>query len=87
MERGVFIAAGQAAYGKHFVSPLALELGVTDRTVRNWVAGKYKLPPEIEVKVKEILLRRQQEISEFLVIFAEPSGNAAAKRKNATSPS
>jgi predicted transcriptional regulator len=36
--------AGEALYGPRWQSEMAKAVGVTDRTVRRWVAGADKLP-------------------------------------------
>lgn len=38
---------GQALYGPHWVKPLALALGVSERTMRYWAAGEREPPPGI----------------------------------------
>jgi len=40
----LLIAVGQALYGERWQSPLARDLGVSDRTMRRWVAGTYPVP-------------------------------------------
>lgn len=37
--------AGEALYGARWQSDLARDLGVSDRTVRRWVAGTTVVPP------------------------------------------
>ena len=37
-------AAGQALYGDRWQTPMARLLGVSDRTVRRWVAGQRPVP-------------------------------------------
>lgn len=41
MDRGedILKVAGEALYGRQWQTPLSRDLGVTDRTIRNWVAG------------------------------------------------
>jgi len=39
--------AGEALYGPRWQSELARDLGVSDRTMRRWVAGDTALPPGV----------------------------------------
>lgn len=71
MEKSKFIAACQAAYGESFVTPVSQHLGVSDRTVRHWVAGKYRLPSLIAADVSLMLLQRKSEIEEALKMTTE----------------
>ena len=45
MARTAIIQIGEALYGPLFQSALARDLGVSDRTMRRWVAGTHE-PPE-----------------------------------------
>ena len=40
----LLIAVGQALYGERWQSPLARDLGVSDRTMRRWAAGQFPVP-------------------------------------------
>ena len=66
MTREEFIAAGNAAFGHHFVTEMAERLSVSDRTVRNWVAGKYAIPDGIAADVREILASRMRNIERVI---------------------
>lgn len=66
-----FIAAGKSAFGNHFVTEMAERLSVSDRTVRNWVTGKYALPSTIGADVQRVLHSRITEINEAIKMTAE----------------
>ncbi|TNL01040.1 hypothetical protein CYD30_28380 [Kosakonia cowanii] len=70
MTRDQFIAAGQAAFGKQWQTEISEELGVSSKTVRNWVAGKYNIPP-IERELIEVLKRRTKQIDEQISALTE----------------
>lgn len=71
MNRETFIAAGKAAFGERWQTDMARALGVSDRAVRNWVAGKYQLPATLSADVKIILEQRRTEIEEAIKMTAE----------------
>lgn len=56
MSRRILIDCGEALYGPLWQSELARQLGVSDRTVRRWVAGG-----EMPIGVYTDLLRLTQE--------------------------
>jgi hypothetical protein len=51
----LLILSGQALYGDRWQSPLSRDLGVTDRTVRNWSANKYDCPPDLTERLLALL--------------------------------
>lgn len=71
MEKEIFIAAGEAAFGKHFVTEMANRLSVSDRTVRHWISGKYALPATIGADVQQVLRSRMTEINEAIKMTDE----------------
>lgn len=71
MEKETFIAAGEAAFGKHFVTEMAERLSVTDRTVRRWVSGQNKIPAALSADVTRILLERKEQIIEAIEMNTE----------------
>lgn len=44
MQPNDIAALGRMLYGERFTKPLSLALQVSDRTVRNWLSGKYAIP-------------------------------------------
>lgn len=53
----LLLDCGEALYGAQWQTAIARDLGVSDRTVRRWVAGSADLPPGVYVD----LLRLTQE--------------------------
>lgn len=53
----LLVEAGEALYGPRWQSDLARDLGVSDRTMRRWVAGTSDVPTGLYVD----LLRMTQE--------------------------
>lgn len=71
MNRIKFIAAGKAAFGPRWQTDIASMLGISDRTVRNWVSGKYCIPSTVSADIVLILKKRQAEIAEAIVMCTE----------------
>lgn len=53
----LLVEAGEALYGARWQSDIARDLGVSDRTVRRWVAGTSEVPSGLYLD----LLRLTQE--------------------------
>ena len=51
--------AGNALYGARWQSDLARDLGVSDRTVRRWSAGDFRIPAPVWVELREMLRGRR----------------------------
>lgn len=50
--------AGEALYGARWQSDLARALGVTDRTMRRWLAGAFAVPERIGSEIRALLKAR-----------------------------
>lgn len=57
MSRRLLIDCGEALYGPLWQSELARQLGVSDRTVRRWVAGA-DMPPGVYVDLMRLAHER-----------------------------
>lgn len=68
----LLVECGEALYGPHWQSALARDLGVSDRTVRRWVAGTSEVPAGLYVD----LLRLTQERAAVLDALAPRLRNA-----------
>jgi hypothetical protein len=55
-------AAGEALYGPRWQSELARELGVSDRTMRRWIAGDPI--PELEDEIARLIAERRRRLAE-----------------------
>ena len=61
----LFRAAGRALYGERWQSALAAILGVTDRTVRRWVAGDYEIPAGVVSDIQNLVVQRSEELADL----------------------
>ena len=59
--------AGEALYGRPWQAPLARDLGVTDRTVRNWAVGLNR-PADIAARIIPLLRTRADHISHVIAL-------------------
>lgn len=71
MKKEQLIAAGIAAFGKRWQTDISEALGVSDRTVRNWVSGKYMIPSTVSADIVLILKQRKNEIDEAISMTTE----------------
>jgi hypothetical protein len=56
------VARGRALYGERWQTSLALDLAVADRTMRRWLAGESSIPGDVEQKLRELLIKRLNEM-------------------------
>lgn len=63
----LLVEAGEALYGARWQSDIARDLGVSDRTVRRWVAGTSEVPSGLYLD----LLRLTQERAGVLEALAD----------------
>ena len=54
----LLVEAGTALYGAQWQSSVARDLGVSDRTVRRWVAGATELPPGVYLDLLRLAAER-----------------------------
>lgn len=59
-------AAGRALYGERWQTSLSEDLKVADRTVRRWLARYSSIPDGIEREVRDILIKRAQQLNELI---------------------
>lgn len=57
--------AGEALYGDRWQSPLSRDLGVTDRTMRNWTSGRHEAPADIFDRLLGLLKSRGESVSKL----------------------
>lgn len=50
--------AGEALYGPRWQRQLAIDLGVADRTVRRWLAGRFNIPPDLPGRIRALAQER-----------------------------
>jgi len=68
MEESVLRAAGEALYGGQWQSPLSRDLGVTDRTVRNWVVGQHGEPADLPSRLLPLLRARADRLAHVIAL-------------------
>ncbi|PAQ03743.1 hypothetical protein CIT25_02790 [Mesorhizobium mediterraneum] len=66
--RNLLDAVGPALYGARWQSPLARDLGVTDRTMRNWVAQKHEVPDHVPRQLHRLLLERGSAVQSTIAL-------------------
>lgn len=54
---------GRTLYGSIYARDLAEALGVTDRTVRRYVAGEREIPLDMKVRLERLARERVREIT------------------------
>lgn len=59
--------AGEALYGRQWQTPLSRDLGVTDRTVRNW-AGGVNRPIDLATRVLPLLRARAEHLAQVIAL-------------------
>ncbi|ECF4097422.1 hypothetical protein ABX050_003855 [Salmonella enterica] len=67
------IIAGVSAFGPRWQSDTAAALGVSDRTIRHWLAKKHPTPSNIPGELLEILKIRKMEIEEAIAFLSQES--------------
>lgn len=68
MEESILRAAGEALYGGQWQSPLSRDLGVTDRTVRNWVVGQHGEPADLPSRLLPLLRARADRLAHVIAL-------------------
>lgn len=53
---------GRALYGVRWQTALARDLGVTDRTMRRWLAGQSPIPDIVEAKLQGLVTHRMSKL-------------------------
>lgn len=60
---------GEALYGERWQSRLSRDLGVTDRTVRNWAAERTDCPEYIPKRLLELLEIRSGDVGSLMILI------------------
>jgi len=61
----LLLATGQALYGQLWQSALARNLGVSDRTMRRWIAGAQPVPAGIAADLLRLCVERAEVLAEL----------------------
>ena len=67
--------AGEALYGERWQSPLSRDLVVTDRTIRNWAAGRNECPDDVPEKLLHILRARGESVAKLTSTIEQQVGS------------
>lgn len=67
-KESVLRAAGEALYGAQWQSPLSRDLGVTDRTIRNWVVGQHSEPSDLPSRLLPLLRARVDQLAHVIAL-------------------
>ena len=68
---------GHALYGARWQTPISRDLGVTDRTIRNWSANRHEFPPDLPDRLLELLRTRGRNVDDLITqISRNIDGNA-----------
>ena len=63
--------AGEALYGDRWQSPLSRDLGVTDRTMRNWTSGRHEAPGDLFDRLLGLLKSRGESVTKLTSTIEE----------------
>jgi hypothetical protein len=61
--------AGEALYGERWQSPLSRDLGVTDRTIRNWAAARHDCPADLPQRLLRVLRTRGESVEHLITLI------------------
>lgn len=69
MESGddILRVAGEALYGRQWQTPLSRDLGVSDRTVRNWAVGVNR-PVDLTERILPLLRTRAEHLAHIIAL-------------------
>lgn len=66
-EYDILRLAGEALYGRQWQAPISRDLGVTDRTVRNWARG-FNRPADISDRMVPLLRARAERLAQIIAL-------------------
>jgi len=75
-ENDILKIAGEALYGPQWQTPLSRDLGVTDRTVRNWVSGSVR-PVDLADRILPLLRRRAGQLEQIISLVERHKNGAS----------
>jgi hypothetical protein len=65
--------AGRALYGERWQTSLAVDLRVSDRTMRRWLVGDSPIPDSIDDELRALLIKRMNEMGGMIGYSVNPS--------------
>jgi hypothetical protein len=66
-------AAGRALYGERWQTSLAIDLSISDRTMRRWLVSQTLIPDGFQRELRQVLIRRFREIGALIGYLVNPS--------------
>lgn len=63
MTRDQLRQAGVTMFGEQWQTPLAEALGVSDRTMRRWISGRFPIPPDIRGRIAAAIGARRSSLA------------------------
>ena len=78
MESGgdILKVTGEALYGRQWQTPLSRDLGVTDRTIRNW-AGGHGAPSDLPDRLLPLLRARADQLQHVIALIERNKNGAS----------
>lgn len=70
MTAAQFIACGEACYGPSWQRPLALSLGLDERTIRRYARSESPVPSAVRERLSILLAERSTNLSELATIIS-----------------
>jgi hypothetical protein len=64
--RALFVRVGEALYGAFWQEQMAAALGISSRSVRYWLAGRYDIPVGVWGELRALALERQEELRDLI---------------------
>ena len=74
-ERDLLRLVGEALDGAQWQTPLSRDLGVTDRTVRNWASGSIR-PNDLADRLLPLLRSRAEQLGELISLLERRTNGA-----------
>jgi hypothetical protein len=66
-------AAGRALYGERWQTSLAMDLNISDRTMRRWLVSQMPIPDGFQRELRQVLIKRFKEIGALIGYLVSPS--------------
>ncbi len=71
-------AIGRALFGRFYIVQLAEELDVSERTVRRWLAGQFRIPKGLDDSLGAILKLHNEELERVYYLLNISSAGATS---------
>jgi len=56
---------GEALYGERWQSPIAVDLGMSDRAIRYWLSAVNACPDDLGTRLLAVVVRKREELGEL----------------------